>query len=304
MDNDPVIEHVIDWANADPRVRAVIWTSSRAKPGATVDALSDYDIVLVVDDIGPFASSRSWLHDFGPLLVLFSDGVEYENGYPSFTNVTQYEDGLKIDFHVMGIAQLRIWAAAPALTDELDVGYLVLLDKDALAATLPPPTYLAHIPQPPDEATYLALIEEFFHEGTYVVKNLWRDELMPAKYSFDHVMKTKLLRVLLEWRIELDHDWSVRPGVLGKGLKKWLPADLWAALERTYVGADIAENWIAFFATLDLFREVAVEVGERLGYAYPHELDRRATAYFRDVQALDRRAPAFQRILEEGAHET
>ncbi|MEZ4518564.1 MAG: VOC family protein [Chloroflexota bacterium] len=50
-----------------------------------------------------------------------------------------------------------------------------------------------------------------------------------------------------------------------------------AAFEQTYTGADIEANWTAFFATIDLCR-VATEVGDHLGYAYPYELDRRATA--------------------------
>ncbi|MEZ4518563.1 MAG: aminoglycoside 6-adenylyltransferase [Chloroflexota bacterium] len=96
------------------------------------------------------------------------------------------------------------------------MGYRVLLDKDGLTADLRPPTDTAYIPRPPDEAAYREVIELFFHEGTYVAKNLWRDELLPAKYSFDQVMKGKNLRRMLEWRMEMDHDWSVKTGVLGR----------------------------------------------------------------------------------------
>lgn len=263
-----------------------------------MDALSDYDIIFVVDDIAPFIDDAAWLGDFGPLLIVYRDPVRYEDGHPSISRVTQYENGLKIDFHVMGVRQWKRWAAAPALPDELDVGYRVILDKDNLTVGLRPPSYRAYIPEPPDEATYLDEIELFFHEGTYVAKNLWRDELMPAKYSFD-LIKTRHLRSMLEWRMEIDHDWSVKTGALGKGLKKQLPPDIWAALELTYVGARIEANWTAFFAAIDLFRRVAVEVGQALGYPYPLDLDRRATAYFRAVQALDREATTFKRAVDQ-----
>ena len=100
-------------------------------------------------------------------------------------------------------------------------------------------------------------------------------------------MKHEYLRRMLERRIERDRGWSEPTDGLGKGLKKRLPADIWEALEATYAGAGIEENWEALFRTLTLFRRVAVEVAEDLGYAYPHDLDRRVTEYVRAIRALD-----------------
>ncbi len=81
----------------------------------------------------------------------------------------------------------------------------------------------------------------------------------------------------------------MKPGPYGRGLKKWLRPDLWAELESTYTGAGLEANWEAMFGTVDLFRKAALEVGERLGYAYPVDLDRRAVAYLEKVKSLDRR---------------
>jgi hypothetical protein len=53
---------------------------------------------------------------------------------------------------------------------------------------------------------------DFLLESTYVAKHLWRGDLMPAKFSLDQVMKQGGLRTVLEWRIEIDHEWSLRPG--------------------------------------------------------------------------------------------
>lgn len=35
---------------------------------------------------------------------------------------------------------------------------------------------------------------------------------------------------------------------------------------------------------MTLFRQVAMEVGEGLGHAYPHDVDQRVTAYVRKMQ--------------------
>ena len=92
-------------------------------------------------------------------------------------------------------------------------------------------------------------------------------------------MKHVYLRQLLEWRAQIDHNWSVPIDSLGKGLKKYLPADMGTELEQTYAGARIDDNWEALANTMALFRRVAIEVGNHLGYAYPYDLDQRVTAY-------------------------
>ena len=100
-------------------------------------------------------------------------------------------------------------------------------------------------------------------------------------------MKHIYLRQLLEWRMEIDHGWSVAAGNLGKGLKQRLPPDIWTALEQTYVGARIEDNWEALTHTLALFRQVAVEVGAHLGYAYPDDVHQRVSAYVEQIKQLD-----------------
>jgi aminoglycoside 6-adenylyltransferase len=89
---------------------------------------------------------------------------------------------------------------------------------------------------------------------------------------------------MLEWRMELDQNWSMPTGNLGRGLKKQLPSRIWAELERTYAAGGIEENWDALFRTINLFREVGIEIAERLGYTYPLEIDQRITAYAQSIK--------------------
>jgi aminoglycoside 6-adenylyltransferase len=101
-------------------------------------------------------------------------------------------------------------------------------------------------------------------------------------------MKFVCLRQMLEWRMEIAHGWSVKPGANGRGLKRHVRPDLWVALEHTYVGAETSANWDALFQTIDLFRTVAIEVGDQLGYPYPHDLDQRIRAAIDRARHLDR----------------
>jgi len=248
--------------------------------------------VLVVEDIRPFFEDHSWLYDFGEVLVAYWDPIypDPDHGIEQTGNVVQYADGLKIDFSLWPVALLRRIVWASVLPDELDVGYTVLLDKDRLTVGMRPPTYEAYIPNRPDEGTYLTVVNDFFSDAPYVAKCLWRDELLPAKWCLDYEMKHNYLRRMLEWRTERDHGWSEPTGKRGKGLKKCLPREIWEELEGTYAGAGTADNWEALFRTMALFRRVASEVAVDLGHAYPLDLDRRVTAYVREIRDLDRSA--------------
>ena len=98
-------------------------------------------------------------------------------------------------------------------------------------------------------------------------------------------MRYVYLLPMLKWKMECDHNWSVSPGSLGKGLKHRLPPAIWAELEGTWAGAGIAANWESLFRMIALFRRVAGEVAAHLGFAYPDELDRRVTAHVRRMRA-------------------
>ncbi len=292
VEHDPndVLSRLIQWAEGRDPVRAMLLTSTRARPGYPVDRLSDYDVVLVVEDIRPFFEDRSWLEDFGEVLVTYWDPIEPEPdfGVEQTGNVVQYADSLKIDFRVWPVGLLRRITAAPTLTDELDAGYAVLLDKDDLTAGLNPPTYRAYVPDRPEEEAFLTWVNDFFEGATYAAKFLWREELMPAKLVLETDMKHKYLRRMLEWRIELDRGWSIPMDWLGKGLKKRLPPEIWEELESTYAGADVADNWEALFRTIALFRRIGIGVADGLGYDYPLDLDERVTAYVRATKDLPR----------------
>ncbi len=265
---DEAIRRIVRWAEAREAVRAVILTSTRAREGASVDAWSDYDVILYATDPAPFLGDGAWTAELGPVLVQMPPrGQEHAWGTP--TRLVLYEDGTRIDFTVLD-------AGVPAtLSEELDAGYRVLLDKDGLTAALPAPSGAAYVLRPPTQEELGAVVEEFWWETTYVAKNLWRGELLPARYSLDCVLRLDLLRRMLEWRAAIGHGWTYRPGVLGRGLKAHLDPETWSELERTYSGDDRDALW----RTIALFRTVATEVARALGLEYPHRLDARMTEY-------------------------
>src|SRR5579884_2355520 len=49
-----VVDKLTQWATEHPMIRALLLESSRANPQASIDILSDYDMLLIVSDIDRF----------------------------------------------------------------------------------------------------------------------------------------------------------------------------------------------------------------------------------------------------------
>jgi aminoglycoside 6-adenylyltransferase len=215
---------------------------------------------------------------------MYRDPLYEQDGWSWSANVVQFEVGLKIDFTLWPVEMLQKVAQQETLPAEFDAGYRVLLDKDGLAEGIRPPSYRGYLPQPPSEARYREQIENFFLCAAYVAKYLLRDDVMAAKYLLDGEMKHENLLPILEWHIEIEHDWQVKLGNYGRRIKKWLRPDLWAALESTYAGAGVEENWQALFRLMDLMHKVGVEVGAQFGFAYPDAIDQRMREYLGEMK--------------------
>lgn len=273
MQLDDVTDRLTGWAATRDDVYAMVLTSTRAIPDAQVDADSDYDVVVVVEDVDSMAEDREWLTDFGDVLVTYWDPVHVDErtGAVWVGSVTNYVSGLKIDFNVWSPQRYTDVTAGPDPYPEFDAGHRVLVDKNGLTSGLSLAMYTSYIPPRPDNRTYQTLISDFLIGVPYVAKSLLRNELLPAKWVLDFDMRFNYLVPMLEWRIECDRDWTLKTGTLGKGLEKHLPADTWAELVDTFTGPEPESNWDALFKMIDLFGRTAEQVADALGYNYPAE---------------------------------
>lgn len=282
-----MLEKIIRWAKAQDEIHVVLLTSSHAIGNTATDQLSDYDITLFVSDLDRFTCSDEWLCSFEKILVYVPEKVVHF-GQELPTRLVIYEDGTKVDFGFFTVGILEKILEDQILPEWLDIGYKVLIDKDSLTQNLRKPSFRAYIPKKPTEDEFKALVNEFWWETTYVAKNLWRDELLPAKYSSDTVIRYQLLLRMLEWYVQTYNKWECRTGVAGKGMKKLLDVDTWTQLTKTFAGADIEENWDALFKTTDIFRKIAIKVANDLDYEYLYTLDKKVTDYLYKIKNLEK----------------
>lgn len=266
---DQVLARILAWAEAEEAVRVVVLTSTRARPEGLPDSLSDYDLIVALDDLGRFDPAAA----YGKPAARWGDEHDLHGTTTYFRGVV-YDDGVKVDW-MLWPANVPELVAAHGLTDSLDVGYRVLLDRDASTVRWAPATFRAHIPSIPTECDYVGLVEEFWWDATYIAKARARGERLFYRFMLNTEITHDVLRRMLEWSIEIRRGWSWRPGAFGRGIERELAPDVREELEA-------AEG--SFERTVGLFRRIAREVGDALGYAYPQYADDAVSRYIDKVK--------------------
>ncbi|MBN1261495.1 MAG: aminoglycoside 6-adenylyltransferase, partial [Anaerolineae bacterium] len=271
---------ILDVAQVDDRIRAVIMNGSRANPNAPCDIFQDFDIVYVVADIAPFKNNPEWVKRFGEIMIMqLPDDMPEPSpsDASSYAYLIQFADGNRIDLTFASFAHL-----APTEPDSLSV---LLLDKDGVIAPFGPPSEKDYLPQPPTAKAFADCCNEFWWVAPYVAKGLWRQEIIYAKSMLEQFVREQLMHMLV-WHIGMQTHFRENPGKLGKYFERYLEPDWWAMLLNTYAGAGYDATWEALLTMCDLFRLAATAVAAHFGFDYPHGDDARVTAHLQHVRSL------------------
>ncbi len=273
-----MLELILATARADSRVRAVILSGSRADPQVAPDALQDFDVVFVVDEVAPFRAEPGFWRVFGEAaIVQFPDAMH--DAPPrtdgGFAVLMQFVDGHRID--------LTLLPASVMSHFEHDGPAVVLHDPDGLVPPPPEPGAAHHQPEPPTLEAFADVCNEFWWVAPYVAKGLRRGELTYARHHLDTVLRAQLM-TMLDWFVLASSGGVRGAGKCGRFLRRELPDALWTMLEETYADADGESAWGALEALTALFRRVATAVAEHHGLDYPTADDDRVTALLRRMR--------------------
>lgn len=281
--NEQVLKQILNFAQNDVNIRAVVMNGSRVNPNISHDIFCDYDIVCFVQDLEKYVNDKSWILTFGELVIMQSNR---HDDFPAdqFVFLMQFADGVRID---LSFAKMKMILSS--MEDSLTV---VLLDKDQCIPPIPDPDESSYITKKPDQAEFDLMVNEFWWVSTYVAKSLWRNEPVTAKYLFEVIIRD-CLNKMVTWYIAMQHDWQINAGKMGKKFGKLLPPDIWQELLMTYPGIEEEAIWQALFRAGTLMRKVSIPVAENLGFAYHFEEDERVTAYLQHVMNLQKDAQSF-----------
>ena len=273
---DPVISQLTQWAHRNTNIRALILTSSRVAQQRTVDFLSDYDVEVFVRDTAPFTTSDTWLETFGDIMVRWPARPRSTGDANWITQLVLFTNHVRIDF--------QITSKGPSVSSNLSSGYDVLVDKDGIASSIPEPCFPYETIWKPSRADFESRMTAFWWDIVYVAKGLYRRELNYVKAMLDGTIRFEKVLPLLKWYVGVTYGWNVNTGLYGKRLEKYLDEAVWMLYQQTFADSDFDNNWLALYATIELFRKISIAVAEHLGFQYPHDTDGMVTAYIQEIE--------------------
>lgn len=288
MAYEHLINRFVQWAQAEDNIRAAVVIGSRARVDHPADAWSDLDVIILANGPEPYWATTDWLHNVGVPWLTFIEPLPDGSG---FERRVLFEGGLDVDFAPDPVAPFRRMLDeghfVGLLTDLIPRGVRFLVDKEGFAERLKQIPVALPPYQPPTESEYLNLVHDFWYHTVWTAKKLRRGELWTAKSCCDSYIK-QLLRRMLEWHTRARRGASVDTWMRGRFLEEWADARAVAALPAIFAHYDMADVWRVLLATMELFRWLALETAEALGYAYPSFGEDRAVELVRSLQVGDR----------------
>ena len=276
-----IFQLILNIAQNDERIRAVILNGSRANPNAKRDIFQDYDIIYFVSELESFIANHSWIDVFGERLILQMPEQmnlpDYpENSRNSFAYLMIFADKNRLDLTLFPVKKLDNFTP-----DSLTV---LLLDKDNFFANLPPPNESGYMIQKPIEKEFADVCNEFWWVSTYVAKGLWRGEITYAKDMLETIVR-KMFMKIIEWHIGIRTNFSVNFGKSGKNLQQLVDSKTYEKILATYPDANPENIWKSFFLMTEIFDETSAEIAAHLGFNYDVTESLKVRNYLKEVKS-------------------
>ena len=276
---DEIKKIILDKANGDIRIRAVLLNGSRANYKVQPDRFQDFDVVFIVEQLEAFISDHAWISLFGEKLIWqlpneMTTGNDGTNKSCSFPYLMLFTDGNRIDLTLFPQNKLETDFKTDSLT-------IVWLDKDNLFHHIKESSDKDYWIRRPMEKEFQDACNEFWFICTNVSKGLVREEVTYAKTMLEIHVRPEFMK-MIEWHIGTRTDFSVSAGKGGKFMNKYLTAEEYTKILTTYGDYNINNIWNSLFVMTDLFSGYAEWVANKLNFAYNRKEQINVISYLRE----------------------
>lgn len=250
---------LLETAQADQQLRAVIVIGSGARQDVPADEFSDLDVIIATQE------PDAWLygdkpHQLGDIRISFTEptlggGVERR---------MLYDGSLDVDLLVFTPEQLLNAIHTGEAGWVMNRGYTVLHDRMNVTPLLERLIPRKATCNPMGEGEFVNLVNDFFFHAVWTDKKLRRGEVWTAKMCLDAYLKRLLLRVLELARCGETDVWHD-----GRFLDRWAGEETVEALRGCFAHYEKGDMARALLETVQLFVRVGQEAARKHGYAWP-----------------------------------
>jgi len=267
---DEIFELIKKTAHEDDNILAVYYGGSRANPVITPDIYQDFDVVFVVKEVAPYAKDHSFAEKFGEILLMQEPYLMDANAgkipfdfSKEYNFLTIFKDGNRMDINLKTLE--------PALTELAeDPMNVILVDKNNYLPVMKEPTdenYHNHIPT---QVQIDNCSNEFFWCLNNVIKAIARDELTYAHSMYNIYVKAQYYK-MIDWMIGVRYKGTVSSGKLGKFYKKYLTAEEYELLCRSFPSESYESLWNAIDSLIEFFLYAVHYVTDNTGLSYSED---------------------------------
>jgi aminoglycoside 6-adenylyltransferase len=278
-----LIQRFRDWAENRHDIRTAFIVGSRARVDHAADRWADLDLVMITTSPESYMSSSDWIDNLGrPLLTL----TELTPGEDNERRVL-FEGMLDVDFVILPserVLKLLQASSDPQIQTQiwnmLGRGIRMLVDKDNMLEQVQPiVASIEKLPiHKPTQQDFLQIVGDFLYHAVFTTKHLRRGELWWTVTCLDCHMQN-LLRQMIEWHALATHDWKHDVWFRGRFLEEWAHPRALKELQGAFAHFDREDIKRSLIASMDLFRWLATETAEKLGYEYPAKADECVTKW-------------------------
>lgn len=260
-----MLDLILNIAKQDKNIKAVCMNGSRVNEKIKPDIHQDFDIVYIVENLEDIIADLEWINQFGNRII--TQFPEAQDLYPSeleerYPILMLFDDYNRIDLTLLSKNKLSEYLVEDKLIK-------ILLDKDNLLPKNNSVSEASYWISKPYQKLFDECINEFYWVSTYVMKGIWRNELL---YSIDHLnICRRMLLLMLAWDKGYKFDFQVNFGKSFKYLPNYLGSNKNSELTSTYPHLNTNEIKEALYKMTEMFDYAAVMVSKNCKLNYDTE---------------------------------
>ena len=259
---DKLVQDFVEWATGVEACRSIVLYGSASRSIHPADQYADRDILVYVRDTDS-EQYLDWMRQYAPVWLVVEERhklwlIVYKGGHIVHLGLDPLERLREL------VDTQQIW---------FQRSYKILLDKDDIAAKLPP----AEIPiaERPPETDFEQCIQAFFYGAILIAKQIKRGDLWKVKRAMG--VQQGFMLQMLEWHAQTLY--GVDTWDRGAFMQEWVSEETWRALHEIFAHFDAQDSWRALFALMALFRKLAYETSSQLKYALPETVIAEVVSY-------------------------
>ncbi len=258
-----IYEKLLEYFQKEEDVISVFLQGSRVYAKEYIDEYSDYDFLVIVNDIHKFNNLDKLFNSFGEVIIMqkptdsYDDRYDYHGAKP-FTYLVQYSNLERIDVNFVDKCNYLEFI-------DLNEPMIKLIDKNNDKALNVSDENQMFKLYKPSLKEFQDTINEFYWISLYVVKAINRGEDLQAITFYQNYF-LKMLTKMIGFKIGHDNNYQVSLGKNYRFIKEYIGIKEYNELINLYYIKNMADISNKLFIGFTFFENYVKKVSQDLGY--------------------------------------